>query len=60
MIASHSLCSPSFPIRFPSENADGDDGWRVDVRFGYDHPDLMEWCAIVSSKGRALLTLFLL
>jgi hypothetical protein len=49
----------TFPVRFPSEDAPGDDGWHVDVSFGYDHPDFMEWRANVSSKGRALLMLFL-
>ena len=49
----------TFPIRFPSERAPGDDGWHIDVSFGHEHPDFMEWRANVSSKGRALLMLFL-
>ncbi|WP_206376816.1 phytanoyl-CoA dioxygenase family protein [Sphingomonas sp. G-3-2-10] len=49
----------TFPVRFPSEDAAGDDGWHIDVSFGYEHPDFMEWRANVSSKGRALLMLFL-
>jgi hypothetical protein len=49
----------TFPIRFPSDEAPGDDGWHVDVSFGYEHPDFMEWRANVSSRGRALLMLFL-
>lgn len=49
----------TFPVRFPSEDAPGDDGWHVDVSFGYEHPDIMEWRANVSSKGRALLMLFM-
>jgi hypothetical protein len=49
----------TFPIRFPSTDAPGDDGWHVDVSFGYEHPDFMEWRANVSSTGRALLMLFL-
>nr|WP_298728354.1 phytanoyl-CoA dioxygenase family protein [uncultured Steroidobacter sp.] len=49
----------TFPIRFPSTEAPGDDGWHVDVSFGYDTPDFMEWRANVSSRGRALLMLFL-
>lgn len=49
----------TFPIRFPSKDAPDDDGWHVDVSFGYDHPDFMEWRANVASKGRALLMLFL-
>lgn len=50
----------TFPIRFPSEEAPGDDGWHVDVSFGLDNPDFMEWRANVKSSGRALLMLFLL
>lgn len=49
----------TFPVRFPSQDAPGDDGWHIDVSFGYDQPDFMEWRANVSSKGRALLMLFL-
>jgi hypothetical protein len=49
----------TFPIRFPSPEAPGDDGWHVDVSFGHDHPDFMEWRANVKSSGRALLMLFL-
>jgi hypothetical protein len=49
----------TFPIRFPSADAPGDDGWHIDVSFGYEHPDFMEWRANVNSKGRALLMLFL-
>jgi hypothetical protein len=49
----------TFPVRFPSEDAPGDDGWHIDVSFGYEHPDFMEWRANVSSKGRALLMLSL-
>lgn len=50
----------TFPIRFPSAQAPGDDGWHVDVSFGLDNPDFMEWRANVRSSGRALLMLFLL
>lgn len=49
----------TFPVRFPSNEAPGDDGWHIDVSFGNDKPDFMEWRANVSSKGRALLMLFL-
>lgn len=49
----------TFPVRFPSDEAPGDDGWHVDVSFGYEHPDFMEWRANVNSRGRALLILFL-
>jgi len=50
----------TFPIRFPSPESPGDDGWHVDVSFGTDNPDFMEWRANVKSSGRALLMLFLL
>ena len=49
----------TFPIRFPSPESPGDDGWHVDVSFGTDNPDFMEWRANVKSSGRALLMLFL-
>jgi len=49
----------TFPLRFPSEDEPGDDGWHIDVSFGHEHPDFMEWRANVCSKGRALLMLFL-
>ena len=49
----------TFPVRFPSTESPGDDGWHVDMSFGYEHPDFMEWRANVRSKGRALLMLFL-
>ncbi|WP_129648913.1 phytanoyl-CoA dioxygenase family protein [Peristeroidobacter agariperforans] len=49
----------TFPVRFPSANAPGDDGWHIDVSFGMETPDFMEWRANVSSRGRALLMLFL-
>lgn len=50
----------SFPIRFPAATASGDDGWHIDVSYGTDNPDFMEWRANVTSRGRALLMLFLL
>lgn len=57
-------CPPAglgtFPVRFPSDADPGDAGWHVDVSFGTDTPDFMEWRANVSSRGRALLMLFLL
>jgi hypothetical protein len=49
----------TFPVRFPSEGSPGDDGWHIDVSFGDEHPDFMEWRANISSKGRTLLMLFL-
>jgi hypothetical protein len=50
----------TFPIRFPSPDAPGDDGWHVDMSFGTDATDFMEWRVNVKSRGRALLMLFLL
>lgn len=49
----------TFPIRFPSAEVPGDDGWHVDMSFGHDNPDFMEWRINLSSRGRALLLLFL-
>lgn len=50
----------TFPIRFPSPLPPGDDGWHIDVSFGTEAPDFMDWRANVTSRGRALLMLFLL
>jgi hypothetical protein len=50
----------SFAIRFPSSEAPGDDGWHVDMSFGTEAPDFMDWRVNVISSGRALLMLFLL
>lgn len=50
----------TFPIRFPSDEDPGDDGWHVDASFGFeDEPDFLKWRLNVSSRGRALLMLFL-
>ena len=49
----------TFPVRFPSSADPGDAGWHIDVSFGTDTPDFMEWRANVHSRGRALLMLFL-
>ena len=49
----------TFPVRFPSPDDPGDGGWHVDVSYGTDAPDFMEWRANVSSRGRQLLMLFL-
>lgn len=49
----------TFPVRFPSAKEPGDDGWHIDVSFGYEAPDFMDWRVNVHSKGRALLMLFL-
>jgi hypothetical protein len=50
----------TFPVRFPSDADPGDAGWHIDVSFGTDHPDFMQWRANAASRGRALLMLFLL
>ena len=49
----------TIPIRFPSSQSPGDDGWHVDMSFGTAHADFMEWRANVKTSGRALLMLFL-
>ena len=49
----------TFPVRFPSDESPGDDGWHVDASFGWEAADFMQWRANVFSKGRALLMLFL-
>lgn len=49
----------TFPVRFPSSADPGDAGWHIDVSFGTEAPDFMEWRANIHSKGRALLMLFL-
>lgn len=49
----------TFRCAFPSEADPGDAGWHVDVSFGLESPDFLEWRANVSSRGRSLLMLFL-
>lgn len=52
----------TFPIRFPSPDDPGDAGWHIDVSFANptdNATDFMSWRANVTSKGRALLMLFL-
>lgn len=49
----------TFPVRFPSSEDPGDAGWHVDVSFGWEQPDFMDWRVNVRSRGRALLMLFL-
>jgi hypothetical protein len=52
----------TFPLRFPSAADPGDTGWHIDVSFaGKDSrsDDYLTWHANISSKGRALLMLFL-
>lgn len=49
----------TFPVRFPSPDDPGDAGWHIDASFGIDASDFLSWRANASSKGRALLMLFL-
>lgn len=50
----------TFPVRFPSDEDPGDDGWHVDAAFpGNDPGNFWEWRVNVHSKGRGLLMLFL-
>ena len=52
----------TFPVRFPSPDDPGDTGWHIDTSFGLpttDQNDFLDWRANVTSKGRALLMLFL-
>jgi hypothetical protein len=51
----------TFPVRFPSTDDPGDAGWHVDVSFGWEEnpADFMAWRANITSRGRALLMLFL-
>lgn len=49
----------TFPVRFPSPDDPGDAGWHVDVSFGTEDPDFMNWRVNVRSRDRALLMLFL-
>ena len=55
----------TFPVRFPHPDDPGDTGWHVDRSFppdGYDPKapqDYSDWRVNVSSRGRALLMLFL-
>lgn len=49
----------TFVLRFPLPQPPGDDGWHIDVSFGTESPDFLDWRANVTSRGRALLMLFL-
>lgn len=51
-----------FPVRFPSSEDPGDAGWHVDVSFPAEDSrpnDYATWRINVTSRGRALLMLFL-
>lgn len=55
----------TFPVRFPHPDDPGDTGWHVDVSFPGDdgdpdeRHDFSSWRVNVTSRGRALLMLFL-
>ncbi len=55
----------TFPVRFPHPDDPGDAGWHVDLSFPGDNcdpdekTDFSAWRVNVTSRGRALLTLFL-
>ena len=52
----------TFPIRFPCPTDPGDAGWHIDTSFPPETGDgtnFLNWRANVTSKGRALLMLFL-
>jgi len=55
----------TFPVRFPSPDDPGDAGWHIDVSFPgptgswNETKDFSDWRANVTSRGRALLMLFL-
>jgi hypothetical protein len=52
----------TFPVRFPTSYEPGDAGWHVDTSFPpetADPDDFLNWHVNVTSKGRALLMLFL-
>ncbi|OFW47757.1 MAG: phytanoyl-CoA dioxygenase [Acidobacteria bacterium RIFCSPLOWO2_12_FULL_67_14b] len=51
----------TFLVRFPSRKNPGDAGWHIDTSFqgDADPTDFFQWRVNVSSKGRALLMLFL-
>jgi hypothetical protein len=52
----------TFPVRFPSPEPPGDDGWHIDTSFpppAGEPKDFFSWRANLRSDGRALLMLFL-
>jgi hypothetical protein len=51
-----------FPVRFPSKADPGDAGWHIDTSFppaSGDQSDYADWRVNISSRGRALVMLFL-
>ena len=53
----------TFAIRFPSDQAPGDDGWHIDSSFPpgghHEYNDPFAWRVNITSRGRALLMLML-
>ena len=52
----------TYPVRFPHSGDPGDAGWHIDTSFepkSGDPNDFLNWRANLTSKGRALLMLFL-
>jgi len=49
----------TFPVRFQSPLDPGDAGWHIDASFGTEAPDFLDWRVNITSRGRALLMLFL-
>ncbi len=49
----------TFPVRFPSPEDPGDTGWHVDMSFGTEDPDFLNWRVNITSDHRALLMLLL-
>ena len=49
----------TFPVRFPSLDDPGDTGWHVDASFQGNEDSLNSWRVNVTTRGRALLMLFL-
>jgi hypothetical protein len=50
----------TFPLRFPLQDDPQDTGWHVDASFGTEAADFMDWRVNITSRGRALVMLFLL
>lgn len=49
----------TFPVRFPHPDDPGDTGRHVDVSFGTEDPDFMNWRVNIASRGRSMLLLML-
>lgn len=50
----------SIVVRLPSPDPPRDDGWHVDMSFGWEQPDFLDWRANIHSRGRCLVLLVLL